>query len=110
MSDEQFYIKRNDTSPSIQRTLLDASGTAITLSGATVRFHMRSRADGSTKTDEAATIVDAGNGIVKYDWVAGDTDTAGTYDAEFEVTYADTTIETFPNSGFIDIIVMEDVA
>ena len=31
------------------------------------------------------------------------------YQAEFKVTYADRASETFPNRGFIDVFVAEDV-
>lgn len=92
-----FNIKQNDTSPSLQATLKDASGTAISLTGATVRFHLKSL-DGVVKVDAAMTVTDADNGVIQYDWDAGDTDTAGSYYAEFEVTYNDGSIETFPNN------------
>ena len=93
-----FSIKQNDTSPSLQATLKDADLTAIDLTGATVRFHMKS-VDGTVKVDEVMTVVSEANGIVQYDWVSGDTDTVGTYYVEFEVTYADASVETFPNNG-----------
>lgn len=97
-----FTLKQNDTSPSIQATLKDASGSAVDISGATVKFHMKS-IDGTLKIDEAATVVNASGGVVKYDWTSADTDVVGTYYAEFQVSYADLTVETFPNSGNIVI-------
>ena len=33
-----------------------------------------------------------------------------TYEGKFEVTFADGTIETFPNSGFFSITVTDDLA
>lgn len=93
-----FSIKQNDTSPSLQATLKDASLTAINLVGATVRFHMKS-VDGTLKIDQPMTVVTPLEGIVQYDWQAGDTDTVGTYYVEFEVTYSDNSVETFPNNG-----------
>lgn len=104
-----FFIKRNDTGPSIQGTLERPNGTAVDLTGATVRFHMRFK-NGATKVDAAATIVTAASGIVKYPWIAADTDTAGYYQAEWEVTYADSSVETFPNYEFQTVQVYEDVA
>lgn len=94
-----FYIKQNDTSPAWQVTLKDAAGNAVDVTGATVVFSMED-AFGTAKINEAAaTIVTAASGVVSYSWSAGDTDTAGDFFGEFEVTYADSTVETFPNSA-----------
>lgn len=93
-----FNIKQNDTSPSLRATLTDADLNPINLTGASVQFHMKSL-DGALKIDTTMTIVDATGGIVQYDWQTGDTDTVGTYNVEFEVTYSDSSIETFPNNG-----------
>jgi hypothetical protein len=41
--------------------------------------------------------------------VGADTNTAGTYYGEVEVTYADNTVETFPNNGYFTIIIKEDL-
>lgn len=105
-----FYVKQNDTSPSMLATLQDANGDAVTVTGASVRFHMRAIGSTNVTVDAAAVIVDAANGIVRYDWGAADTDTVGSYQAEFEVTYADGSIETFPNDGFIKVKITDDVA
>ena len=59
--------------------------------------------------DAAATIVTAAAGLVRYSWNSGDTDTAGSYQAEFEMTYGDGSIETFPNSSNIQIDIMADL-
>ncbi len=103
-----FNIKQNDTSPSLQATLKDASGTAIVLTGASVRFHMKAL-DGTVKVDAAMTITDNLNGVVQYDWQTGDTDTVGSYSVEFEVTYSDSTIETFPNNQNLTISVVREL-
>jgi hypothetical protein len=93
-----FKIKQNDTSPSLQATLKDAALDPINLTGATVRLHMKS-IDGTLKIDQPMTVVTPLQGLIQYDWQAGDTDTVGTYYVEFEVTYSDASIETFPNNG-----------
>ena len=93
-----FNIKQNDTSPSLQATLKDSALAPIDLTGATVKLHMKS-VDGTIKVDTSMTIVEELNGIIKYDWQTGDTDTVGTYNVEFQVTYSDASIETFPNNG-----------
>ena len=104
-----FKIKTNDTSPKLTVDLEDASGAAVALSGATARFHMKKYGATSLKIDAAADITDADNGRVEYSWTSGDTDTAGTYYGEIEITYGDATVETFPNSGYFTIIIQEDL-
>ena len=102
-------IKRNDTSPDIQGTCLDAAGNAVDITGATVRFHMFDK-NGTEVVDAAATIVTAASGIVKYSWIAADTATAGIFMSEFEVTYSDASIETFPNEGYTPVSIGADLA
>jgi hypothetical protein len=103
-----FTIKQNDTSPALQATLEDFAGTPINLNGATIRFHMKSL-EGVIKVDRAATIVNALGGVVKHNWQAADTNTVGTYFAEFEVTYFDNSIETFPNTGSISVVITPEL-
>lgn len=103
-----FTIKQNDTAPSITATLYDADGVVVDLTGASVTFHMRHK-DGTVKVDAAAVVAN-NSGIVRYDWIAADTDTVGRYNAEFEVTYGDASIETFPNGRYLRINIKDDIA
>lgn len=105
-----FKIKQNDTSPILAVTLKDADGTAVNLNGASIRFHMRKVGKATAAVDAAATITGAFTGQVQYAWSASDTSTIGTYHGEFEVTYSDNSIETFPNSGFLAIEITDDLA
>ena len=109
MADE-FVAKRNDTRQYLERLLKNADGTAINLSGATVVFNMRLRGATTLKIDGGAvTIVVAATGSVKYEWADGDLDTAGYYEGEFEVTFADSTVITVPNEEHIPITVTADI-
>lgn len=103
-----FFIKQNDTSPSLLATLRDFDGNAINLTGASVRFHMKDL-NGTVKIDEAMTVTNPTLGMVRYDWVTGNTDTVGTYYVEFEVTYSDNSVETFPNNGNKTISVVREL-
>jgi hypothetical protein len=102
---EQFNIKRGDTSPSLRFSLIPND---ITLAGATVRFQMRP-IRGETVIDEPAQIISDLPPVVQYDWQAGDTEKTGFYQAEFRIEYADEAIETFPNKGFISVVINDDV-
>lgn len=105
-----FQIKRNDTSPQIEAVLSDASNTAINLTGAAVRFHMRRSGASTTVIDAAASIINEAAGRVKYVWQAADTANVGSYQCEFEVTYPDDSVETFPNDGYIRVDIISDIA
>lgn len=105
-----FYLKKGDTSPSIQATLTDGDGATIDLTGATVVFNMADE-DGTLVVDGGSCNIDNNTdpAQVSYDWAADDTDTAGYFTAEFEVTYSDTSVETFPNKGFIGVHIHADL-
>lgn len=103
-----FHLKEGDTSPAISYAL---EPTSVDLTGASVVFIMASRRGVVKVNRQAASITTAvGTPTVQYDWQAADTDQNGSYRGEFEVTYADSTVETFPNSGFINITIAKDLA
>lgn len=103
----QFFLKRGDRSPSIRFTL----SPTVDLTGATARFLMRDRATGAAVvTASASVVIPATAGIVQYDWQSADVAASGVYDAEFEITYSTGKIETFPNYGYIAVIISGDIA
>lgn len=104
-----FNIKQNDTVPSIRATLQNGSGDPVDLINATVQFHMRAIGSTVVKVDAAAVIIDESLGLVQYNWIAADTNVIGSYQAEFEVTYPDGTIETFPNNAYVRIEIIDDI-
>jgi hypothetical protein len=103
-----FYIKTGDLLPVIRAQLTGSGGKPQKLTGAAVEFHMRD-ALGVLKVNANATVESAARGVVSYAWQAADTDTAGTYIAEFEVSVAGKAM-TFPNDGDITVIVADEVA
>jgi uncharacterized protein YfaS (alpha-2-macroglobulin family) len=103
-----FSIKQNDTGPSLLATLKDANDVPVNITGADVRFHMKSL-EGVVKIDSDMTVVNSADGLVRYDWLVGDTDTFGTYYVEFEVTYVDGSVETFPNTGSLVVSVVKEL-
>lgn len=98
-----FSIKQHDTSPSYTATL------GVNLTGATVKFIMRLPGSSSTKVSESATITGATAGQVQYAWASGDTDTAGLYAAEWEVTFAGGVKQTYPGEDYYYVNVVPDL-
>lgn len=90
-----FDIGKGDLLPVIEGTLLE-DGSPVNLTGATVLFRMVN-ASGVVKVAAAATVVGVLTGDVEYGWAGTDTDTAGTYQAEWEVTFTGVKPLTFPN-------------
>lgn len=104
-----FYIKQSDTSPPLVAILKDATGTAVDLTGSTIRFIMTNKSTAAIVVNQLATIVDATHGKVRYDWQTGETDVPTNYKAEFEVHWGDGTFETFPNSVYINVKITADL-
>lgn len=109
MSDK-FYIKQGDTSPALQFELLPRS---VDLTGASaIVFNMWKKDTQTVKVNRGggSIVTASGTPTVRYSWEAEDTDTVGDFEGEFEVTFADGSIGTFPNKGYIDIVIGEDIA
>lgn len=106
-----FYIKQNDTAPSIEAVLLDSNGRVRSMANASaVRFHMKSEQGTVLVEDGVGSVVNAAKGIVSYEWQSGDTSNTGIHNAEFEIEYTNGQIETFPNTGYIRVIVKDEIA
>lgn len=111
MATPTFYIKQNDTRPELDVFLRDDKDRSINVTGATVKFNMRNASDNTVKVDTGSvTTVSSTSGRVKYSFSAADTDTSGNFDGEFQVTFVGGQVETFPNDGFIKVIITDDVA
>jgi hypothetical protein len=100
-----FNIKQNDTSPAILYAL---TPTDVDLTSANVVFRYRTIGTETWTERNAVIVTETITPTVRYDWQSADTATPGFYEAEFVVTYADSTVETFPNSEFITINIVGD--
>lgn len=73
----------------------------------TVTMKMR-RSDGDTLVvDDTMTIDDGARGLVSREWSSGETDTTGTFEAEFVVDDGTGSKVTFPSLGYFIIRVQE---
>ncbi len=114
MPEPDFNIKRADNSGPLSATLEDSAGDAVDIQAASVRFKLAPIEGGVLLINDVASNDQNGDGSdetlgdVSYSWPTQVTE-AGFYNAEFEVTYASGDIQTFPNSGYILVNVMEDL-
>ncbi len=114
MGQPDFHIKLGDNSSNLFVTLEDENGDATSIENAQLRFKLGPIAGGTLVIDEPATNAQNGDGTdgttgnAFYSWTTLPTD-AGFYQAEFEVTYLSGDVQTFPNSGYISVYVLEDL-
>lgn len=111
MSD--FHIKKRDLAPTVKATLVAPNGNPILLAGdVNVYFNLRLKGTtGIPKVNRGVcTILDATAGRVEYVWAGGDTDTAGLFEAEFEVVFGPATPMTFPNRHYKIVEISDDIA
>lgn len=107
MSD--LTIRQGDTLPVLTQQILDPFGGVFDLTGCTVRFVMRAT-NGSTPTvSAAATVLTAKSGTVQYAWSASDTVATGIFAGTFQVTTADSGTYTYPNDGYLEISIEENL-
>lgn len=92
-------IKRHDTAVQPRAKLLDEDGTPLDLTGVTVHYTLRARLTKQVKVLRGTAYVRDQvryPGEVYYLFAAGDVDTAGLYDEEWEVDWGSGNKETFP--------------
>lgn len=103
---QRFVIKRNDTSPQLRAQLVRQGASLV---GASVVFNMATTAGVSVIARAVAQIVDGPGMVVGFTFSGAQTADAGEYFAEFEVTYADGAIETFPGEKYILVTIPQDL-
>lgn len=100
-------IKQGATLPAFTHVAVDENQQVVPLIGATlVEFIYRLQtASTATAVVRTATLVDASHGDLRYDWVAGDTAVAGSYFAEWRVTFLDGNVRKFPIRGYLPFVI-----
>ena len=102
-----FTLKVGDTVPIVQATLYDEAGDPLPLNGATVLFVMWN-AFQEVVVEAEADVIDEAGAVVRYEWVAGNTDNPGLHAAHFVVTYPDGSEQTVPARARDNIAVLID--
>lgn len=112
---QKFEIKSNDTYPAIKGRLVEkdpdnpGQEVAVDLTGASVKFIMiTDDNDRTIKVNSAGTITDEANGEFEYEWQVGDTDTAGNYLGEFEITLSTGKKLSVPADDTLKIVIRLD--
>ena len=91
-----ILLVKDDTSPQIQVTVTrEDTGLAVNLSAATTRLKFRAAETTTVLATLTGAAGDLANGIVVFTFGSGDlTQSAGEYEGEVEVTFADSSVET----------------
>lgn len=106
MSRTKIELVKGDKIYDLNFTLQNASGVAINLTNATLKFKAQKSGATALKFTGTMNIVSAVAGTCKYQVLATDFDEAGTYSAEIEVTFSGGQISTFAD---IIIVVKADL-
>lgn len=103
MSDKDiFQIKRDSTSPSLVRELLDGEGNPLPMSEAAKVYFSMGTPEGLTHIYRAACEI-LPDGRVQYDWQPGDTSITARFEGEFIVEWSGGEEQYVPSNGFVVI-------
>lgn len=102
-------IRQGDTTPTLTVQILDAGGNRVDVTGATCLFVMRELNASAPVVSAAMTLTDPTYGIVTYSWASTDTAIPGIYMAEVHVTLPGGGTYTWPNDGYLEIGVEENL-
>lgn len=109
-----FIIKRNDTLPALELTLVDrgrlGEKMGYNLSGVTeITFTMVSSCGEYKIFAQSAETVCYSGGTIRYNWRSGDTNESGKFSGEFQLTFSDGNRLSVPQNGQIQIEIGKDV-
>jgi hypothetical protein len=104
-----FISKQGDSGQVMTATLLDTSGNALNLTGASVTFVSRAMTAIGPTTNLAATIVNGPTGSVSYTTTPADTAAAGRYTVEWHYTLSGGQRGTWPVDGYQEWLIGENL-
>ncbi len=104
-----FSIKRGDTGKKFEATLF-SEGLPVNLTGASpIELHTRHKVSGIVASFALVLVGGGIGGQVEYQWIDGDTDISGEYDAEVEAVIAGERF-TWPDDGLMLLEFVADLA
>ncbi len=104
-----FTVKQGDSAITFSDSLTYSDGSVVNLTGASVSFVMRAITSASVAFNTSASITSASIGTVAYRPTASDTATAGTYAANWKVSFSGGLVETFPTIGYLTVEIEENL-
>lgn len=105
-----YIIKKGDTLPWLRATLRQGNGDPIDLTDAEViKFIAKSKGTPPKVINKTVLVIDAASGLIEVSWSSSDTDTAATFDCEFEITWDPGFLQTVPNDGYFTIVISPDL-
>lgn len=105
-----FVIKRHARRPYLRILLKDSEGVAFDLTGASSATFLMYDSTGTVKVNSPAVLESPlTTGVVKYQWGATDTNTAGEFRGEFDILYTGGEKLTVPVKGNLAIRIYEDL-
>lgn len=124
MSNKTIYLTVGSVGRAWAVQMLDGDGATVDLTGATsATFSMRPRSSATRKVDGAAAVIANGtytladgssqaftpaDGVLIYQPVAGDVDTAGTFEGQFTYQLAGSPVVD-PGAGYVTIRIQDEV-
>lgn len=107
-----YSVKAGDTEPAFAQQLNYSDGSAVDLTGASVKLLMRSLSSTQPATLTGSTVVKspASSGIVVYTPSAADTSAPGSYIANWVVVFGGGQTMSFPTDGYLSIEIEESLA
>lgn len=107
MAAYDFEIAQHDTRPVLTKQALDRDRNLVSLGNASSAVFNMWRGTTHAVLRGTAT-VDTAADTLTYTWQTGDTSSIGVFEGEFEVTFVDGGVQTFPNPKKMRIRVTVD--
>lgn len=114
MAAPSFTLKQHDTRPRVALTIWETNQTTGVLQVVNLTLASSAKlcakdAAGVIAFSSVLAITNPIAGLVTYTPVAFDTAAVDTFQLEIEVTWSDGGVETYPNNGYFEMVVMKDL-